>query len=389
MPSDHRRLAIALSGLCAFINLYATQPLLPLFARDFHASAAQVSLTISASTLAVALGAPFVGLVADVLGRKRIIAGAMALMVIPTMLVALSTSIGEVILWRFMQGLLLPPIFAVTLAYIGDEWPSNQVASVAAAYIAASGLGGFLGRFVSGVVADHGGWRAAFWIYAAVTGLSAAYVAWMLPRERNFVRTEGLRHSARLALGHLFNPPIVATFAMGFGVLFSFVTVFTYVNFYLAAPPFELSTSGLGSIFVVYLLAVVVTPITGRWVRRVGRRALVMRAVALWCTGLLITLVPWLPAIIAGLAMSSVAGFACQAAATGLLAQRAEAARSSALGLYVTCYYLGGSTGATAPAPVWEHAGWPGCVGLVMLVLGAMTALVARFWRTELPILSD
>ncbi|HLZ78985.1 MAG TPA: MFS transporter [Sphingomonas sp.] len=383
MPHDPRRLAIALSGLCTFINLYATQPLLPLFARDFNASAAEVSLTISASTLAVALVAPFVGVVADVMGRKRIITGAMALMVIPTALAALSTSIGELVLWRFAQGLLLPPIFAVTLAYIGDEWPGEEVASVTAAYIAAGGLGGFLGRFLSGVVADHGGWQVAFLIYAAVTGVSAAYVAWALPRERNFVRAEGLRHSARLAVGHLFNPPIVATFAIGFAVLFSFVAVFTYVNFHLAAPPFELTTSALGSIFVVYLLAVVVTPMTGRWVRRFGRRALVIGAVALWCVGLLITLVPTLSAIIAGLAICAIAGFICQAAATGLLAQRAEAARSSALGLYVTCYYLGGSAGATAPAPVWERAGWPGCVALVILVLTAMAALVARFWRAE------
>jgi MFS transporter, YNFM family, putative membrane transport protein len=383
MPHDPRRLAIALTGFCAFINLYSTQPLLPLFAQDFNASAAEVSLTISGSTLGVALGAPFTGVVADVVGRKRIIISAMALMVIPTALAALSTSIVELVLCRFAQGLLLPPIFAVTLAYIGDEWPGEEVARVTAAYIAAGGLGGFLGRFVSGVVADHGGWQTAFWIYAAATGLSAAYVAWVLPRERNFVRAEGLRHSARLALGHFLNPPIVATFAIGFAVLFSFVAAFTYVNFYLAAPPFELSTSALGSIFVVYLLAVVVTPMTGRWVRRVGRRALVLTSVALWCVGLLITLIPSLSAIVAGLAISSVAGFICQATATGLLAQRAEAARSSALGLYVTCYYLGGSAGATAPAPVWERAGWPGCVALVILVLLVMAVLVARFWRAE------
>jgi MFS transporter, YNFM family, putative membrane transport protein len=320
-----------------------------------------------------------------VVGRKRIIAGAMALMVIPTVMVALSTSIGELILWRFAQGLLLPPIFAVTLAYIGDEWPGEEIASVTAAYIAAGGLGGFLGRFLSGVVADHGGWRAAFWIYAAITGLAALYVTLALPRERNFVRAEGLRHSARLALGHLFNPAIVATFVMGFAVLFSFVAAFTYVNFYLAAPPFELSTSALGSIFVVYLLAVVVTPMTGRWVRRIGRRALVIWAAVGWCAGLVVTLVPWLPAIIAGLAITSVSGFVCQAAATGLLAQRAVTARSSALGLYVTCYYLGGSAGATAPAPIWERAGWPGCVALVIVVLAAMAVLVARFWRAERP----
>ncbi len=225
----------------------------------------------------------------------------------------------------------------------------------------------------------------AFWVYAAITGVAAIHVSLALPRERHFVRADGLRHSAGLMIGHFLNPPIVATFAMGFGVLFSFVAAFTYVNFYLAAPPFELSASALGSIFVVYLLAVVVTPMTGRWIGRIGRRALVILAVAGWCAGLLITLVPWLPAIIVGLAIASVSGFACQAAATGLLAQRVAGARSSALGLYVTCYYLGGSAGAIAPALVWSRAGWPGCVVLVIAVLVAMAALVARFWRSERP----
>src|SRR4029077_21248479 len=124
-----------------------------------------------------------------------IIAGAMALMIIPTSLIALSTSIGELVLWRFVQGLLLPPIFAVTLAYIGDEWAADEIAGVTGAYIAAGGLGGFLGRFLSGLIADHGGWRAAFWVYAGITGLAAIQVALALPRERNFVRAEGLRHS--------------------------------------------------------------------------------------------------------------------------------------------------------------------------------------------------
>jgi len=154
------------------------------------------------------------------------------------------------------------------------------------------------------------------------------------------------------------------------------------VNFYLAAPPFELSASALGSIFVVYLLAVVVTPRTGHWVRRLGRRARVIRAVVGWCVGLLITLIPWLPAIIAGFAITSVSGFACQATATGLLAQRAGSARSSALGLYVTCYYLGG----TAPALIWARAGWPGCVALVIVVLAAMGRWSRGSGGTSVPV---
>jgi len=185
--------------------------------------------------------------------------------------------------------------------------------------------------------------------------------------------------------GHFFNPPIVATFAVGFVVLFVFVATFTYVNFYLAAPPFELSTSALGAIFIVYLFAVVMTPLTGHLIRRIGRRALVMITAPIWCLGLLITLVPSLPVIIAGLAIVSACGFAVQTASTSLLAQRATVARSSAVGLYVAFYYVGGSAGAALPAVVWAHAGWPGCVALVIAAVVVMTALVARFWRGERP----
>ena len=371
MLSDPRRLAVAFAGLTSFINLYATQPLLPQFARDFGASEGAVSMTVSAITFAVALMAPFVGVVADVLGRKRIIAGAMALLVAPTVLCALSHSLPELVFWRFVQGLLLPPIFAVTVAYIGDEFPGEEVAGVTGVYVAASAVGGFLGRLLSGLIADQWGWRSAFYLLAAVTAVSALFVAAALPRERRFVRAEGLAHSVRLMLGHFLNPPIVATF--------------TYVNFYLGAPPFELSSSALGAIFVIYLVAVVVTPRTARWIRVIGRRRLVMAAVGIACLGLLLTLVPWLPAIILGLGLAATGGFISQTSATGLLAQRTTAARSSAVGLYVSFYYVGGGVGAQVPALFWARAGWPGCVALVILTLCGMALLVLRFWHGERP----
>lgn len=385
MISNARRLAIALAGLCAFIDLYATQPLLPLFAREFAASAEQVSLTVSATTFAVALVAPFVGAVADVLGRRAIIVSAMALLTLPTILIAASGSLGELVLWRFAQGILLPPIFAVVVAYIGDEWPIDEVPGATATYVAASGFGGFLGRFLTGLVADHGGWRLAFVMLAGITAGCALVVGICLPRERHFKRAAGYHASLRLMFRHFLDPSTVATFAIGFAVLFSFVATFTYVSFHLAAPPFELSASALGSLFAIYLLAVVVTPMSVKWSGRVGRRTLVMAAVAAWGAGLLLTLIPWLPMIIAGLAIASASGFACQATATGFLAARTTTARASAVGLYVTCYYLGGSAGAVVPGIAWMTAGWPGCVGLVIATLILMALLVARFWHRERP----
>src|SRR5947209_12271255 len=127
MSLDGRRIAVGLAGFCAFINLYMRQALLPSLGAEFHVGAGQISTIITASTLAIALTAPFTGAVADVLGRKRVITAAMVAVVVPTVMVAFAGSVPALTAWRFVQGLLLPPIFAVMVAYIGDEWPPNEV----------------------------------------------------------------------------------------------------------------------------------------------------------------------------------------------------------------------------------------------------------------------
>ena len=214
-----RHLAVGLAGYCAFINLYSPQSILPLLSEEFHASAAEVSTIITVSTLAVALTAPFTGAVADVLGRKRVIVAAMFMLVIPTLMVGLSTSLSAVIFWRAVQGLVLPPIFAVTVAYIGDEWPAKEATTAAGIYSSGSSLGGFSGRLVTGVIADLISWRAGFAVLAGVAAVGAVAVAFLLPRERRFVRSEGLLASGRQMLGHFRNSQLVATFSIGFGVL--------------------------------------------------------------------------------------------------------------------------------------------------------------------------
>ncbi|MBS1997854.1 MAG: MFS transporter, partial [Cyanobacteria bacterium SZAS LIN-2] len=75
---------VAITGFCAFLNLYATQPLLPSLKDFFGASTSDVSLTVSSTSLGVALAAPIIGVFADRLGRKRVIVPAMALIAIPT-----------------------------------------------------------------------------------------------------------------------------------------------------------------------------------------------------------------------------------------------------------------------------------------------------------------
>ncbi|TMJ30858.1 MAG: MFS transporter, partial [Alphaproteobacteria bacterium] len=169
MLSDRRRVAVALAGFCVFLNLYAPQSVLPLLAGEFAVGAGQASLAITASTLAVALMAPFAGTFADVVGRRRVIVAAMFALVVPTIMVALAPGIHALVFWRFVQGLALPPIFAVMVAYIAEEWPAGEAIGVTGLYTSAASFGGFFGRLITGILADWAGWRIAFLALAALT----------------------------------------------------------------------------------------------------------------------------------------------------------------------------------------------------------------------------
>ena len=380
-----RQLAVGLIGYCAFINLYAPQSILPLLSHEFGASAAEVSTIITVSTLAVALTAPFTGAIADVLGRKRVIVAAMFVIVVPTLMVGMATSLSALIFWRAVQGLVLPPIFAVTVAYIGDEWPPREATTAAGIYSSGASLGGFSGRLVTGFLADLIGWRAGFNALAVIAFAGAIAVAFLLPHERRFVRSEGLLASGRQMLAHFRNGQLVATYAVGFGVLFNFICTFTYVSFHLAAAPYNLSSSALGAIFVVYLVGSVLTPWIGWAVTRFGRRHFMVWVIALWVAGIALTLAPPLPLIILGLAVSAGCGLICQAISTGYVTITAKAGRSSAVGLYVTSFYIGGSFGAALGGLSWTLAGWPACVALVVAMLLVMAGIVYFAWARRVP----
>lgn len=380
-----RRFAVGLAGYCAFINLYSPQSILPLLSNEFGASAAEVSLIITVSTLAVAVTAPFTGAVADVLGRKRVIVAALFALVVPTIMVGLADSLSALIFWRAVQGLVLPPIFAVTVAYIGDEWPHGEATTAAGIYSSGSSLGGFSGRLVTGLLADLVGWRAGFDTLAAITFAGAVGVALLLPPERNFVRSEGLLASGKQMLAHFRNGQLIASYAVGFGVLFNFICTFTFVSFHLAAAPYNLSAGWLGAIFVVYLTGSVLTPWTGWAVGRFGRRRFTVRVIALWAAGIALTLTPSLPLIILGIGISAGCGLICQAVTTSYVTTTAKVGRSSAVGLYVTSFYLGGSFGAAIGGVTWTFAGWPGCVALVEIMLMIMAPIVFFAWARRVP----
>ncbi|MFG1427713.1 MFS transporter [Roseixanthobacter glucoisosaccharinicivorans] len=383
--SDRQRFwAVALCACCPFLAVYATQPLLPSLVDLFNTSAKEVGLTITATTLAVAIAAPISGVIADAIGRKSVIVTCILGLAIPVALAATATSLQQLIMWRFIQGLFIPGIFSVTLAYVGEEWAGKNVGLGMSAYVSGGVVGSVSGRVISGLVADYQGWRTAFAVLACVIALGGLCVWRFLPKSRNFVRerdiTIGLRNMGR----HLKNPSMIAIFACAFNNLFVFVSTFTYITFHLVKPPFLLSEAELGFMFLLNLFGALANPIAGRWMGRVGYRTGLIAALATSTVGILLTLVPDLIIALIGVALISTGVFVAQTAATGQMGLVAGKAKSSAAGVYVCCYYAGGSVGAFLPGFAYAAGGWPACIALILAVK-LVSALVGILFFNPVP----
>jgi YNFM family putative membrane transporter len=371
-----------LAGFTAFLSLYAVQPLLPLFERVFGADHFISSLTVTATTIGVALSAPLVGRVADVIGKRRVIVTGAFLLASTVLLAATAQSLSQVIFWRFAQGVVTPGVFAVAVAFIHDRWDGARAATTTAAYVTGTVIGGFFGRLVAGQAASLWGWRASFVAVGAMSMACALLLTLSLPAEGHRAEGKGRSGEGRgRRWSHLATRALLGTYAAGFCVLFTQIAMFTYVTFHLAAPPFVLSTAALGWLFAVYLAGAIITPISGRWINRYGHRAALSIAMAIGIAGSLLTLGHVLAEVVAGLALVSSGVFIAQAAANGYIGVAARTDRGLAVGMYATCYYIGGSIGGALPALFWNTGGWPACVALVVAVQVTTALFGWAFWR--------
>lgn len=385
-PTTKAAAAVTLCGVCAFLELYCTQPLLPLLAHIFHASKTGVGMTVSAATLGVAIAAPIFGALTERLPRKRVIVYSILGVSIPTILAATSTSLAQLIFWRFLQGIMVPGIIAVVVTYIGEEWPPERVALIMSFYVSGTALGGFIGRISAGILADYFSWRVSFLALGLASLVGTAAVAAWLPhgRRRTHHNPSAVPPAFLFQVQQMFrNRRLIATFAVGFNVLFSLVGVFTWITFYLAAPPFSLSITALSSLFFVYLIGLIVTPFAGYLITRIGLRAGIGGAICCAIAGVLLTLSDSLPIVILGLAALSSGVFIAQTASQShLRVASPPEARVTAAGIYITCYYLGGTAAGVVPGAFWAWGKWPACVAFIVLMQLIALTIALIGWRT-------
>lgn len=354
------------------VDLFATQAVLPSLAARYGVSPAAMGTAVNASTFGMAVAALAVALLGARLDRRRGVAVALALLALPTALLAFAPDLATFAALRVAQGLCMATAFSLTLAHLGERCSAEDASGAFAAYVTGNVASNLFGRMAAAAVADRAGLDATFFAFAALNLLGAA-LAWQTLRGAKMGAMPAPMARVAAWRTHLADPRLRAAFAIGFCILFAFIGTFTYVNFVLVSPEYGLSPMALGSVYLVFLPSLIATPLAGRAVAALGLRRAFGAALLLAGAGLPLLLLGSLPALLAGLAIVAVGTFAAQAMATGFVGRVATMDKVAASGLYLASYFLGGLVGTAVLGRLFEAGGWGACVaGVGVALAGAL-----------------
>src|SRR5215475_12743290 len=378
-----RELVIGLTAFLTVVDLFATQAILPSLVRHYQVTPAAMGFAVNASTMGMAVSGLAVALFSKRLDRRLGILVSLALLAIPTALLAVAPGLGTFTLLRIAQGVFMASAFTLTLAYLGEEYTAADAAGAFAAYITGNVASNLVGRLMSAAVADHLGLAANFYIFA-VLNLAGAFTVYFTVHQAPPMPGKGVVQAAPLAIWalHLKSPPLRAGFGIGFCILFAFIGTFTFVNFVLTREPLSLGSMQLGFVYFVFLPSIFTTPLAGRTVRLVGTRQALWIGLTIAGVALPLLVTPYLVAVLVGMVLMAVGTFFAQVTATGFVSRSATADRGAASGIYLACYFLGGLIGTAVLGQVFDRLGWPATIVGIATSLGVAATLAARLTTT-------
>jgi MFS transporter, YNFM family, putative membrane transport protein len=303
----------------------------------------------------------------------------LAVLAIPTLLLAYAPNLVVFAGLRVVQGLSMASAFTLTLAYLGEQCSASETAGAFAAYITGNVASNLFGRLMAAAVSDHFGLVTNFYVFAALNLTGALLVYFTIDRAPPMPAATRIQLAAWDALVmHLGNGGLRAAFAIGFCILFAFIGTFTFVNFVLVRPPIGIGMMAVGFVYFVFVPSIVTTPMAGKAVARFGTRPAMWGGLGLAGLGLPLVLAPSLGAVVAGLVLIGVGTFLAQAVATAFVGRAATSDHGAASGIYLACYFCGGLIGTAILGFVFDRFGWTACVACIGSALVVAALLTAR-----------
>lgn len=361
-----RQVSIAFfaAGFNTFAILYTAQPLMPEFSETFNVTPATSSLSLTLTTLALAVSMIIFGSISEAVGRKQIMVGSMFAASLLCVLTPLSgESFTMLLILRTLQGVVLAGVPSIAMAYINEEIHPKSMPLAMGLYISGNSLGAVFGRVFSGLMGDVFNWQIAF-LSIGLISVIATIIFWkLLNPSRNFTAQKLSAGSLFSSLiGHMKNPVLVSLFGVGFLLMGMNIALFSYVTFVLLGDPFNINQSVVSWIFLILLIGTVSSTVNGSLVARLGQEKVIYLGLSILTAGILMLFIPNVLTIIIGLSLFTYGFFASHSVVSGLVGRNARKNKAQASSLYLFFYYVGASLLGTFAGLFWVSHYWPGVV---------------------------
>ncbi|WP_028403255.1 MFS transporter [Ectobacillus panaciterrae] len=355
------------AGFNTFAILYCVQSLMPEFTREFSISPTTASLSLSITTMVLAISMLIFGSLSEVWGRKPIMVISMLSASVLCILTAFSPNFHFLLAFRTIEGISLAGLPSIAMAYLGEEIEPKSLGTAMGLYICGNSIGAVFGRIFSGMLSDYFGWHIAIGGIGIIS-LAATLIFWIsLPPSQNFkARQLNIGKLGKSLIDHLKDPGLVCLYGMGFLLLGSNVALFNYIAYVLLEKPYSLSQTFVSWTFLIMIVGMFSSVWTGKLVDRHGKQKILIINLLITLIGVCSTLDANLVMKILGLGLFTFGFFGGHSIASSWVGQRALRNKAQASSLYLFLYYSGSSVGGTVGGVFWSTFGWGGVISMIV-----------------------
>ena len=386
--AQERRIVAAmfLAGAGVYVQTYDAQALLPLLAADQGVSATASVLVLSATTVGMAVGVLPWAFLSDRLGRLRVIRMCLVAATLVSLVSPLLPGFDVLLALRLVKGLLLGGVTGLAVAFLFERVRLARAVIASGVYISGNTVGGVLTRVLSGIVADHWGWRVSLEVVAVLgVGFSAAFL--LLTRrvpDAPVRRAPSDDGEGSLGLWQQIRANrVLLCFVQGFVALGVFNALFSLLPFRLAAAHPALGAVSTSAVLGLYAVAFASAQSGGRLAARFGVGLPLWTGHALALGGLGVLALGGLPALVVGVIAVVLGVFLVHPLNSAESGRRVTQHRAQSTALYQISWLGGATVVGPVVSAVYERLGWHASLAALVLVsLGGVAAAAAdTAWR--------
>jgi YNFM family putative membrane transporter len=359
----------------AFCTLYTPQPLLPLLANEFSVSPGYAGLLMTVTLLPLGMAPVVYGYFLQAIPAKLMLTVALSLLVLNQFSFYLVNEFWQLIVLRSTQGLLLPAIFTALMTYCASMAPKERIRQTMGWYIAATILGGFSGRIISGYFASSFTWQMAF----VVPGFMLLIPIVLLRYARTDAKISFNRLDSKTISRVLSNHTFRYIYAALFAMFFVYAGILNVLPFWLQEIDASITPFQISSLYVGYLIGIPVAIYSERIISLFSddKKGL-LTGLLLNAAGLIGYLITDFVLLYLVMFAFSAGFFFIHSTLSGLVNHLAIEHKGVVNGLYVSIYYISGALGSWIPTYLYAWSGWYSLVAVFIGVLGVTAWLIMK-----------